>query len=447
MKRFTFLTVFFILFFCFPMVAQTNGFKLVNNSGSDKIPFQLINNLIIIPIEINNVELSFILDTGVSKPILFNIQGDNNVINVKEQSSIALKGLGDGLQVEAFKSKNNKIKIGDAYNLNQTIYAIYNSGLDYSSKLGISIHGIIGYDLFKDFVVEINYKSRYIKLIDHDRYKTRQCKKCEMVDLTLLRGKPHISAKVAIDGEQIPINVLLDTGSSDALWLFEDASQDIVSSDNYIDDFLGYGLSGSLYGKRSRVNSLSIDQFVLNKSLVAFPEGASIDALRKNKNRNGTIGGEILRRFNLIFNYKNNTLILRKNNNFKSDFAYNKSGIDLEYKGFRVVKDYYYNLKDGRLTIGEDVTKFVNNSTENKGYRYKVKPAFSIVKLRDNSPAKRAGLQLGDIILKINNHDVKNYTLQEVVESLNGKTGKQMKVEVERNNRIYEFTFKLLDVI
>ena len=447
MKRLASFFFFFLLFFGFSMEAQTDGFRLENNSSSDKIQFQLINNLIIIPVEINNVELSFILDTGVSKPILFNVHDEDQVLNDKNVSPIHLKGLGEGQIVEAVKSRKNKIKIGDATNFNQTIYAAYNTGLDYSPKLGIPIHGIIGYDLFKNFVVEINYQSKYIKLIALDNYKEKLCKKCERVDVTFRHGKPHIMAAVTIDDQRIPINVLLDTGASDALWLFEDASQDIVSSERYIDDFLGYGLSGSLYGKRSRIKMLSIHQFELNKSLVAFPEGSSIETLKRNNDRNGTIGGEVLRRFNLIFNYRDKSLILKKNNNFKSDFVYNKSGIDLEQRGIRIVKDYYYNLDNGRLTFAQDVTELVSTKMTDQDYRFHVKPAFQIMKLRNNSPAKKAGLELGDIIIKINNKDVKDYTLQEVIEQLNGKSGKKMKVLVERAGRLYEYQFRLKDLI
>ena len=445
MKRLAYLCFIFLIFFGFSTKAQTEGFRLKNNSGSDKINFQLINNLIIIPVAVNDIELSFILDTGVSKPILFNIFEEDKMLNAKTSSTIYLKGLGDGELVEAIKSENNKIKIGDAVSFNQTIYAAYNTGLDYSPKLGIPIHGIIGYDLFKNFVVEINYQSKYIKLRNHDTYNNKVCKKCEVVDLELRHGKPHINASVVIEEYNIPIKVLLDTGASDALWLFEDESQDIVSTDSYIDDFLGYGLSGSLYGKRSRVKSLSIKQFELNKSLVAFPIGSSIDNIKNNSNRNGTIGGEVLKRFNLVFNYRDRTMILKKNSNFKNDFAYNRSGIDLEQRGVRVVKDYYYSLNNGRLTYGQDVTELVSNTTQD--YRYSVKPAFQVVKLRDNSPAKRAGLQLGDIIQKVNGKDVKEFTLQEVIELLNGKNGKKMKILIDREGRLYEFQFKLIDLI
>ena len=72
MRRFYFCIKFF--FFSFNILhlnAQDNF--ILNDDVSERINFEFISNLIIIPIEVNGVELSFVLDTGVSKPILFNL--------------------------------------------------------------------------------------------------------------------------------------------------------------------------------------------------------------------------------------------------------------------------------------------------------------------------------------------------------------------------------------
>jgi len=55
--------IFFIGFHLSPF-SQSN-FEL-QNGKSDKIHFKLVNNLIVIPVSINGVSLSFLLDTGVS---------------------------------------------------------------------------------------------------------------------------------------------------------------------------------------------------------------------------------------------------------------------------------------------------------------------------------------------------------------------------------------------
>ena len=129
---------------------------------SKKIEFQFINNLIIVPIEINGVKLSFVLDTGVSKPILFNLS-ENDSLDLKNVKTFYLHGLGGDGKVQAIKSSYNKLKIGDAIGLKQDIYVVLDSQINFTSRLGVLVHGIIGYNIFKDFVVEINYRSKYIR--------------------------------------------------------------------------------------------------------------------------------------------------------------------------------------------------------------------------------------------------------------------------------------------
>lgn len=87
-------------------------FVLQNNKDSDKIRFKLINNLIIIPIEINGAELSFILDSGVRKPIVFNIL-NIDLLYINQTEKILLRGLGGGDPIEAIRSKKNIFKIGN----------------------------------------------------------------------------------------------------------------------------------------------------------------------------------------------------------------------------------------------------------------------------------------------------------------------------------------------
>jgi len=449
MKRSKFIFVVLALLVGFNIQSQEQTFQFIDGKTSDKIHFQLINNLIVIPIVVNDMTLSFILDSGVTKPILFDNLNGLEVLNSENKESIFLKGLGDGLVVEAAKSTQNKIEIGKTVKYQQTIFAIYNGSMNYTPKLGVPIHGIIGYDVFKDFVVEINYRSKYIKLSKPELQNDDLCRKCEKLPLKFHNSKPYIIAEVTIEGKQIPVKMLIDTGASDALWLFEDASKDIVSTDNYFQDFLGYGLSGGLYGKRSKVEELTINSFVLNESLVAFPTGESIETLKKIKDRNGTIGAEVLKRFHVIFNYKESYLILKKNANFSKAFSYNKSGIDIEQRGVRLIKDYHYTLSNGRLTYGENNNVInVNNHTNiNDDYRLNAAPAFQIVKLRPDSPAQLIGLQLGDVILEVNGADVEKYSLQEVIQLFKGHDGQKIRMRIERQGKPFLYEFHLQDLL
>ncbi len=433
---------YFIFIFCCVICFQSfaQGTFILRKGIKDRISFKLIHNLIVIPVQINGVELSFLLDTGISKPIIFNFLNLTEELQINQAERIYLRGLGEGDAVEALKSRNNVFKIGEAINVNQDLYAIFDSSLNFAPRLGVPIHGIIGYDIFKDFIVEINYTYKYIKLHNPESYKPKQCNKCKSLNLKFHNKKPYIISSISLNGETKQVKLLIDSGGSDALWLFED--EEIAIPNKYFEDFLGRGLSGSVYGKRSKLDKFSIGGFELKKINVAFPDSSSIAYAKKIKDRNGSLGGEILKRFNIIFDYPNNKIILRKNSNFSNPFYYNKCGITLEHNGVRVIKE---------VNRGSGITRF-NSKSESDGsvsifiassYKYSLTSAFTIVELRENSPAKKAGLELGDVILTVNNKEAHLYSLQDIIQLFYGEDGKLIKLLIDRNGVQLKFQFRL----
>jgi hypothetical protein len=430
-----------------PIFAQ--GKFDLQGAGSDRINFQLIHNLIIIPVEVNGVELSFLLDTGVSKPIIFNFLNLNQELHINQAELIYLRGLGEGESIEALKSTNNIFRIGEAINVNQDLYAVFDPALNFAPRLGVPIHGIIGYDLLKDFVVEINYSGKFLKIHDPLLYKPKKCKSCQSVNLSFHNNKPYIDAAIRISDKTVPVKLLIDTGGSDAIWLFEDQKAGISIPDKFFDDFLGRGLSGSVYGKRAKIDNFILKEFNLKEVNAAFPDSVSIAYAKRIKDRNGSVSGEILKRFNIIFDYQKAKVTVRKNANFKRPFYYNKSGITLEHSGVRVVKQrdasgLLFPVKDsyGNRNATSHSTIVLSGS-----YKYSLAPAFTVVELRDNSPAKLAGIEIGDIILSVNGKDAQNYSLQEVIQLFYGETGKRINLMVDRNGIRLRFQFRLKDLL
>ena len=137
-------------------MAQSN-FYIKDNSYSYAMPFKMVNNLMIIPVYVNGKKLSFLLDTGVSSTIILNVKIKDS-LKLKNIEKIKIQGLGDGDFVDAIKSTNNFIQVGDnILNRNHKIFLILGKGFNLSNRMGEEIHGIIGGDLFKDFIVKINY--------------------------------------------------------------------------------------------------------------------------------------------------------------------------------------------------------------------------------------------------------------------------------------------------
>ena len=421
------------LLLAFASSFSQNDFNLPSLE-KDKIRFDLVGNLIILPVELNGVELSFVLDSGVSKPILFNLANIDS-LQINKVETILLRGLGGGDPVEAIKSKNNFLSIGSALNINQDIFIVFDTSLNFTPRLGRPVHGIIGYDLFKDFIVEINYASKYIVLHKPDSYTYKSCRKCETFELSFYKNKPFITGEVEVGSNVIPVKLLIDTGSSDALWIFENEDKGLVPTENmYFEDFLGKGLSGNIYGKRSKIEKFKLKSFELNNVNTAFPDSTSISFARKNTHRNGSISGEVLKRFNLIVDYKNKKITLKKNRNFNASFSYNKSGIIIEQNGVVLIRE-----RESRSGLGyndkDDFNIHVETITH---YKLAVK--------RKNSPAEKVGLLQGDVILTINGKDTHTLELQHVIGYFKSKTGKLISLTVDRNGVIMSFDFRLEDV-
>ncbi|KJD33549.1 signaling protein [Tamlana nanhaiensis] len=433
------------LFLCLSSFGYAQKFRIPNKKKSDKIHFKLINNLIIIPVEVNGVKLSFLLDTGVSKPIIFNVLHISDSLKFKESETIFLMGLGDGEPIEASKSINNVVKIGEVINLHQDFYAINNSDLNLAPRLGIPVHGIIGYDLFKDLTIEINYSRKFIRLTEPENFKYKPNRKSEKLHLEFYSNKPYINAEVTIKEKNIPVKLLIDSGGSDALWLFEDDSLNIHAGERYFNDFLGHGLSGSVFGKRSKVDGFNLKRFNLKQVNVAYPDSSSIIMAKNHKERNGSLSGNILKRFNVIFDYPKGFVTFKRNGYFKEKFNYNHSGIELAHDGVRLVKevdDSNRRLKNSNLQndTGGNNQLVVNVETH---YKLVLKPAYAIVELRKNSPADLAGLRIGDLILTVNNKPAYRFSLQEITNKFYDDVGKRVKLKIERKGVVRDYSFTL----
>ena len=78
----------------------------------------------------------FLLDTGVSKPIIFNFFNLKEELSIHETELLLLQGLGDDKPIEALKSSNNTVIIGEAINLNQYLYAIIDASINFAPSWG-----------------------------------------------------------------------------------------------------------------------------------------------------------------------------------------------------------------------------------------------------------------------------------------------------------------------
>lgn len=443
MKRYLYITICILL--CVPFFGTAQGFRLLNGKKVEKVRFELINNLIVIPLEVNGAKLSFILDSGVTKPILFNLF-DQDSLQINEVSEITLRGLGEDGEIKALKSTGNGFQLKQIWNPEQLLYVVLDEELNFSPALGVPIHGIIGYDLFRDFVVEINYSNKLIKFHDPDFFEPKKNKKTKELPLSIIRRKPYIDGNVLFEENEevddIPVKLMVDTGSSDSVWLFPDEEKGVRIPEANYEDLLGKGLGGKIYGKRTKVKSFDIGGYRMNDAKAAFPNMEAFETFNMVEDRNGSVGGEVLKRFNVTFDYGRNRMLIKKNKYFNDPFQYNISGIDLQHNGVRYIAERIADYKgianvDEKSSLG-NVQIILDNRTE-----LSVVPEIIVSGIRAGSPAEEAGIREGDIILAVNGKKVHTYKLQEILALLNAKEGKRMRVLIERYGKDVLFSFVL----
>ncbi len=374
------------------------------------IRFKSASNLIIIPITINESDtLNFILDTGVRHPIITELPFVNK-LNLNYLMPVQIQGIGEGEGLTAYRSANNNIKLDNMTAWNQEVQMVIDENFQISHMLGLPVHGLIGFNLFKDYIVKINYSAEKLTLYRPEHFKYRDRKKDIIMPLHLEGNKPFVRTSIVTDEmQEVPVKLLVDTGASDALWLSENSDERIDLPQVHIETFLGKGLSGDLYGVKGRIDGIWVGPLVLPKPIVAFPNSEIIDQLITSNDRNGTLGAEILRRFIVTLDYRNNRLTLRPTNKIKDDFNYNMSGMEV------------INPMPGL-------------------------PIFTITNIRENSPAYFAGLKENDQILSLNSSNHQSLKLNDINLLLQSRENKKIKIKVLRDGEEYKTSFDLKKV-
>jgi hypothetical protein len=370
-----------------------------------------LNNLIVLPVVINDSDtLRFILDSGFNS-IMISDLGLSETVVLNQARRVQLIGLGEGEPIQAFLSSGNDLSISGIEGKNQDIYLLTEDIFHLSSKMGKNINGILGHGFFRDFIVEINYTAKKLTFHDPEKFRYRQGRRAEELPLIIKQNKSYIQAEIVQDdGSNVKVLLVVDTGGSHALWLDVHTNENIKVPEKNFASLIGTGLNGALYGKIGRVSEFRIGSHTLKNVIASYPDSISIIYALGLDGRSGSLGSEILKRFNLIFDYPGGRLILRPNSSFKQAFYYNPSGIEI--------------------------------SNPLPGYPY-----FIVTDVRAGSNAQKAGIKLQDELLSIQRASVKKMNLNDIVYILQGRPGRTIRLTVKREGETIPIVFKLEEVL
>ncbi len=438
-----FFKLFFVFLFVSQLSAQKSQFELKANFSHVSIPFRLVDNLIIVKASINRTPVNLIFDTGVSQTILINIKSLDS-LSFKSVKKKNFTGIGiDNPVIPGLVTTDNDLQLsGKIFNRKAKIFLITGVEFNFQEHLGIDINGFIGGELIKDYIVLVDYQNKKLHFYKHSFFSKIDLKKYQSFDLNIFDNKPYITADVKVEKKSKPqkLNFLIDAGNSDALWIFKSEKFRLPRHIKTLNDYFGLGFSGEIEGLRFKLKRFSFSQKLSLKNIyTALPDTLYFNNIIKRYPFDGIIGNEILRRFYVIFDYKHQKLYLKKNRRvYYNKFLFNDTGMYLIYDGKIPVKDE--NISNMTFKYSSDTNKPDIIFKNIKTYKYKKVDRIVIHYIRKNSPADRAGLIPGDVLLEINGESVYKYDLAELEDKFFYHKSKHLKFLIKRKGLILEFT-------
>jgi hypothetical protein len=363
--------------FALAVLSQADKSVTASNTPDEvTIPFELVNKHVVLKAKINNSRpLPFLLDTGDKYSIIDLDRAKELGLTLK--GDIQSGGAGAAALTGSFVQDSSFTIPGlDGFSQQVTIAFPLKS---LAAALGQEIDGILGSEFMKEFVTEIDYQARAIRL--HNKERFRYSGYGESIPIKLnADGHPIIAAHVRpAGGETLKGKFVLDLGSNAPLALYSPfvAQHHLLSNLKTIRALGAAGVGGQINAQIGRVAALRIGKFTLASPVTLFSQdkaGAFASA-----DIQGNVGQQILSRFTIFLDYARSRVILEANKTFSEPFE----GV------------------------------FAGANVEAEGSDYKT---FRITEVLENSPASEAALQRGDVITAVDGRSAFELSLSELLE-------------------------------
>lgn len=325
------------------------------------IPFEMVGTYVVVTVHINtSTPLRFILDSGLGNTMITEI-GAADSLSLRYSDKVRIKGLGAGRTVEALVSHDNTLQVGRMRFVNQTVHLLAEDVFNLSALTGRPINGLLGSDFFQDHVVQIDYIKRRITFFESSSFEVPRG--FVAVPLIIRQQKMYTELLVRQEqGKPRQAMVLLDTGAELTAWLHLQGNNPLMLPSKTLYGYIGEGLNGPITGHFGRIPGLFVGGWKLDKPVVSFPDSSSIADMLRDETREGTLGSQALSRFHLIFDEPNGLMYLKPNHLHRKPFTYNVSGMDMIKQAEAPFLPLIYHVREG-------------------------------------SPAHKAGIQSGDLLL------------------------------------------------
>jgi PDZ domain len=276
----------------------------------------------------------------------------------------------------------------------------------FDTQFGRAYEGTLGRDFFETFVIGIDYARKTVRLYDPGAYQYTGHGKS--FHLSFSGNTPVLRAKFNANGKTLEADFGVDT-ALDASVLFSERYANVHHMLSHfktipaMDESPG-GTEGAILG---RMRLFQIGAFPVQQSIATFSgkgSGKGSGAVG-NGQLAGEIGGGMLHRFTVIFDYPHQQIIFDPNSERRTDEIEDMSGVSVIAEG--------------------------------PGLR-----RFEVTQVRSGTPGAEAGLQKGDIIAGIDEDPAADLSLMQL-RDLFRELGHPYRLTIERNDQTLHLTLKL----
>lgn len=372
--------------------ANVLGHRFSDGDLATTIPFESCNRMVFLPLAIDTSgPLWFVLDSGAGASTIDRARAKS--IGLSTFGQAQGHGAGTGSYEVRFASGPVTLRLPGLSVFDQTLAVTDLAGLE--ASLGRRVDGILGADFFYNFVVTVDYGRRIVTVADTAAAPPPAG--AEVLPLEIENDLPFVHARLTVPGNPTQdVRLLVDSGSGDAV----DHPLILKSTGRLVDVTTGVGLGKATRGVLGRVDTLAFGRLRLTGAPSACCGGTGVSS--------ALLGGRVLDRFSVTFDYVHGTLTLVPNAHLHDPFAVDASGLVLR------------SAKGGAV--------------------------FRVAKVIKGSPAEAAGVRAADEVTAVDGRPASEFTLDQV-EAVLEQSGRRIRLAVERDGRPLALTLALRSLL
>jgi hypothetical protein len=378
---------------------KTHDFAIAAGKTAATLPFRLLNNHIYVDARLDGKPVQMLFDSGGAN-ILTPAAAAR--LGLKAEGALQMRGAGEGSESSGLV-KTRELALGDITLRDQLFLVAPLGGL--AEVEGMEVDGVVGFEVLKRFVTRVGYAQRQLTFTLPEAFQAAAAG--TPVPFTFDDQTPQVDGE--IDG--VAGKLTIDTGSRASLTInapFAAAHGFQAKYAPRVEAMSGWGVGGGVRSRMTRAGLLKLGTVQVTAPVmdIALSEKGAF----ANPYLAGNVGGGVLQRFDVTFDYGRQLLFLAPNERAAVPDPWDRAGMWINGGG--------------------------------KGFQVKDVVA--------GSPAAEAGLRAGDVVMAVDGQDAGSLLLPDVRNRLKGELGTRVRLTLRSGaepHEVREVTLVLRDLV